>query len=86
MDFEKNMNIRIKEAFEESCLDVPKLEWFNGTLYADTNSKVEAKMIKKVIEHYTPYQVKMNLLKATDTEPWDQYAYDITNKEARNLK
>ena len=81
MGFEKNMNIRITEEFQEKNLDVPKLEWFNGTLYADTNSKVEAMMIKNIIQDYTGHQVDKHLLKATATEPWDQYAYDITNKE-----
>ena len=81
MGFEKNMNIRIREVFDESCLDTPKLEWFNGTLYADTDSKIEAKMIKNIIQDYTGHQVDQHLLKATPTEPWDQYAYDITDKK-----
>tara|TARA_R100000742_G_C4279496_1_gene104221 strand:+ start:244 stop:501 length:258 start_codon:yes stop_codon:yes gene_type:complete len=81
MGFEKTMNILIKDVFEERNKDVPKLEWFNGTLYADTNDKVEAMMIKNIIQDYTGYQVDKNLLKATPTEPWDQYAYDITNKK-----
>jgi hypothetical protein len=38
-------------------------------------------MIKNIIEDYTGHQVDKHLLKATATEPWDQYAYDITNKE-----
>lgn len=80
MGFEKNMNIRITEEFQEKNLDAPRLEWFNGTLYADTNSKVEAMMIKNIIQDYTGHQVDKHLLKATPTEPWDQYAYDITKR------
>lgn len=81
MGFEKTMTIRIKEELIEKNRPVPAMEWFNGTLYADAATEVEAKIIKNIIQDLTGFKVIQSILKANATEPWDQYAYDITDKK-----
>ena len=83
MGFEKRANITIKEEFIEhfgfDC--TPTLQWTNGCLYADTSNKEEVNLIKDTLEWYSGgYKVLVSCLKATDTEPWDQYAFDITDE------
>ena len=82
MGLEKNINCRIQEAFEEQREYIPRLEWTNGTLYADVDFEQDVKLIKEIMEDYTGHQVQPSLLKATDVEPWDQWAFDITGEVA----
>jgi len=82
MGLEKNINCRIQEAFEEQREYIPRLEWTNGTLYADVDFEQDVKLIKEIMEDYTGYGVQTSLLKATDVEPWDQWAFDITGEVA----
>ena len=37
-----------------------------------------AQTIVESLQVFTGYKVVKNLLKATTTEPWDQWAFDIT--------
>ena len=82
MGLEKNINCRIQEAFEEQREYIPRLEWTNGTLYADVDFEQDVKLIKEIMEDYTGHSVQTSLLKATDVEPWDQWAFDITGEVA----
>ena len=84
MGFERRANLTIKEEFVEKfgwdC--TPRLEWTNGTLYADTSRKEEVDLIKETLEWCSGgYEVLTSCLKATDVEPWDQWAFDITDKK-----
>lgn len=82
MGFEKTVNIRIQEEFADEGRDYqPRLEWFNGTLYADVDTREDALLIQLVIESMTGTKVIKSLLKATKTEPWDQWAFDITDEK-----
>jgi len=39
-------------------------------------------LIKDTLEWYSGgYKVIVSCLKATETEPWDQYAFDITDEK-----
>jgi hypothetical protein len=82
MGLEKNINCRIQETFEEQRDFIPRLEWTNGTLFVDVDHKQDAELIKEIMEDYTGRLVKPSLLKATTTEPWDQWAFDITGEVA----
>ena len=58
--------------------------WFeHGTLWADTNSEQDVQIIVEGLEAVIAptLQVNVSKLKATKTEPWDQYAFDITAPE-----
>jgi hypothetical protein len=62
----------------------PPPVWFEyGTLWADTNSKLDVNIIKQGLEKVINPKCKIQIskLKATETEPWDQYAFDITAPE-----
>ena len=54
-----------------------------GTLWADTNSEQDVQIIVEGLEAVIAPTCKVNVskLKATKTEPWDQYAFDITAPE-----
>ena len=57
--------------------------WQHGTLWIDTDDKDDLEIIKEVMEEEVLSQnltVDFNLLKATETEPWDQWAMDIKEK------
>ena len=58
--------------------------WFeHGTLWADTNSEQDVQIIVEGLQAVIAPTCKVNVskLKATKTEPWDQYAFDITSPE-----
>jgi len=58
--------------------------WFEyGTLWADTNSETDVDIIKQGLEQVIIPQCKVivSKLAATKTEPWDQYAFDISAPE-----
>ena len=62
----------------------PPPMWFeHGTLWADTNSETDVEIIKQGLEAVIvpSCKVLVSKLKATKTEPWDQYAFDITAPE-----
>lgn len=80
-------------AFEKAVLDKIKFEvavahndqidpWFeNGSVWCDYINKDVANTIKNAIEDYTHTEVIPNVLKATTTEPWDQWVFDITDTQ-----
>ena len=61
----------------------PKLWFEHGTLWADTNSKEDVSIIMEELQAVIAPTCKINVskLSATNTEPWDQYAFDITSPE-----
>ena len=57
--------------------------WQHGTLWIDTEDTDDLRVIKEVMEDEVLTQnftVDFNLLKATETEPWDQWSMDIVEK------
>lgn len=61
----------------------PKLWFEHGTLWADTNSNEDVSIIVEGLQAVIAPTCKINVskLSATNTEPWDQYAFDITSPE-----
>ena len=71
---------RINRQFREMNAVAPSMHWQHGTLWIDTNDKADLTIIKDaMLEDVldTKFTVQFNLLKATETEPWDQWAMDI---------
>jgi len=86
MGFEKRVNLEIQEEFLFEGRDYqPRLEWFNGTLYADVDTQEDALLIQSVIQSMTGTKVIKSCLKATKTEPWDQWAFDITDEKIKEV-
>ena len=57
--------------------------WFeHGTMWCDYIDENVAQTIAESLQTFTGYKVAKNLLKATKTEPWDQWAFDITGDKA----
>jgi hypothetical protein len=80
MGLEKNINCRIQEAFESERDFIPRMEWTHGTLFVDVDDKQDVDMIKEIMQDYTGHLVQAHCMKATTTEPWDQWAFDITGE------
>ena len=80
MGLETHARVEINERYHKEGRAVPHISWTNGTMYIDTNDKKDLEIIEDVMlnEVLTPgYKVDFNSLKATETEPWDQWAMDI---------
>lgn len=73
MGFETKINKVVNET-----VDNANPHWVCGTLFVDVDA-VEALNLKSVLENEVAHDViiDMNLLKATTTEPWDQWAFDF---------
>ena len=59
------------------------MHWQYGTMWIDTDDTDDLRIIKEVMEDEVlnnNMTVDFNLLKATETEPWDQWAMDIVEK------
>ncbi len=81
-------------AFEKMAMDHVKFDvavehqekiqpWFsNGTMWCDYIDENVAQTIVESLEMLTGNKVIKSLLKATSTEPWDQWAFDITGDKA----
>ena len=83
MGLETHSIVEIKERFHKEGKDTPKMWWSNGTMWIDTNDTDDIALIKDVMEEEVlapGMAVDFNLLKATETEPWDQYAFDIVGE------
>lgn len=78
MAFEKTTLLNIEKKFDEFGARTPSIWWEHGTLWADCDEN-EASLIKEGLEDSINkgYKVQVSMLKATKTEPWDQYAFDI---------
>ena len=76
-------NIDVK--FAQADIQKPNVWWEYGTLWADTNDQNDVELIKEGLEEVinSSFKVKVSKLGATDSEPWDQYAFDIV--EANNV-
>lgn len=80
MSFETTAINSIKSAFDKEDLTAPEMHWEYGTLWVDTNSEEDMDLIADTLENdvlSSDFKTSMNCLKATETEPWDQWAVDI---------
>jgi len=80
MGLETHSIVEIKERFHKIGKDTPSMHWSHGVLWIDTNDKDDIDEIKDVMESevLSPgFGVAFNCLKATETEPWDQWAMDV---------
>ena len=83
MGLETHSIVEIKERFHKENKDVPPMHWQYGTLWIDTEDTDDLRIIKEVMEDEVlnpGFIVDFNLLKATETEPWDQWAMDVISK------
>tara|TARA_B100001287_G_C22539797_1_gene461578 strand:- start:437 stop:688 length:252 start_codon:yes stop_codon:yes gene_type:complete len=83
MGLETHSIVEIKERFHKENKDVPPMHWQYGTLWIDTEDTDDLRIIKEVMEDEVlnpGFIVDFNLLKATKTEPWDQWAMDVVSK------
>tara|TARA_X000000950_G_scaffold265280_1_gene339392 strand:- start:12529 stop:12780 length:252 start_codon:yes stop_codon:yes gene_type:complete len=83
MGLETHSIVEIKERFHKENRDVPPMHWQYGTLWIDTEDTDDLRVIKEVMEDEVlnpGFIVDFNLLKATETEPWDQWAMDVISK------
>ncbi len=83
MGLETHSIVEIKERFHKENRDVPPMHWQYGTLWIDTEDTDDLRIIKEVMEDEVlnpGFIVDFNLLKATKTEPWDQWAMDVVSK------
>ncbi len=73
MGFETKINKVVNETVDDA-----NPHWVCGTLFVDVNA-AQALVLKSVLENEVASDVTidMNLLKATTTEPWDQWAFDF---------
>jgi hypothetical protein len=73
---------RIKRQFNEMGSQAPTMWWEHGTLWIDNPSEDDLTVIKDAMleDVLAPgFDVSFNCLKATEKEPWDQWAMDIVN-------
>ena len=80
MSFETSAIKSITQAFDKENLTAPEMHWEYGTLWVDTNSEEDMDLVATTLESdvlSSEFKVDMNCLKATTTEPWDQWAVDI---------
>jgi len=70
-------NIQVK--FAQKDIQAPNIWWEYGTLWADTNDTQDVEIIKEGLEEVISKdcEVQVSKLNATETEPWDQYAFDV---------
>ncbi|MBR20366.1 MAG: hypothetical protein CMA64_09540 [Euryarchaeota archaeon] len=83
MGLETHSTVEIKERFHKENKELPTIFWQHGTLWIDTEDTDDLRIIKEVMEDEVlnkNFTVDFNLLKATETEPWDQWAMDIVEK------
>ena len=73
MGFETKMNTVVNETVENT-----NPHWVCGTLFVDADES-QAMVIKEALQNQVASNVtiEVNLLKATATEPWDQWAFDF---------
>lgn len=74
-------NIDVK--FAQANIQKPNVWWEYGTLWADTNDTKDVDLIFEGLKEMinSNFEVKVSKLDATDSEPWDQYAFDIVEKQ-----
>jgi len=85
MGLETHAIVEIKERFHKEGKAMPYMNWEYGTLWIDTNDQEDLNTIKDVMLNEVlanHCDVQFNCLKATKTEPWDQWAMDIVDKKS----
>ena len=83
MGLETLSTVEIRERYHKVGKEVPNMHWQYGTMWIDTDDTDDLRIIKEVMEDEVlnkDMTVDFNLLKATETEPWDQWAMDIVEK------
>ena len=83
MGLETLSTVEIRERYHKLGKEVPNIHWQYGTMWIDTDDTDDLRIIKEVMEDEVlnnNMSVDFNLLKATETEPWDQWAMDIVEK------
>ena len=83
MGLETHSTVEIKERFHKEDRNLPYMFWQHGTLWIDTEDTDDLRIIKEVMEDEvldSNFTVDFNLLKATETEPWDQWSMDVVEK------
>ena len=83
MGLETLSTVEIRERYHKLGKEVPNMFWQHGTMWIDTEATDDLRIIKEVMEDEVLNQnltVDFNLLKATETEPWDQWSMDIVEK------
>ena len=83
MGLETLSTVEIRERYHKLGKEVPNMHWQYGTMWIDTDDTDDLRIIKEVMEDEVLNQnltVDFNLLKATETEPWDQWSMDIVEK------
>ena len=83
MGLETLSTVEIRERYHKLGKEVPNMFWQHGTMWIDTEDTDDLRIIKEVMEDEVLNQnltVDFNLLKATETEPWDQWSLDIVEK------
>ena len=83
MGLETLSTVEVRERYHKLGKDVPNMFWQYGTMWIDTEDTDDLRIIKEVMEDEVLSQnltVSFNLLKATETEPWDQWSMDIVEK------
>ena len=83
MGLETLSTVEIRERYHKLGKEVPNIHWQYGTMWIDTDDTDDLRIIKEVMEDEVLNQnltVDFNLLKATETEPWDQWSMDIVEK------
>ena len=83
-DFGPHTSGKIHSAmrFHKENKYVPPMHWAHGTLWIDTNDESDIETIRDVMESEVlnkGFAVNFHLLKATGTEPWDQWAMDVVD-------
>ena len=77
MGLETLSTVEIRERYHKLGKEVPNMHWQYGTMWIDTDDTDDLRIIKEVMEDEVlnnNMTVDFNLLKATETEPWDQWA------------
>ena len=85
MGLESKSLDRINRQFNELGATAPTMWWEYGTLYIDNPTQDELTVIKEAMieDVLAPgFTVQFNRLKATKTEPWDQWAMDVVEEKA----
>ena len=83
MGLETLSTVEIRERYHKLGKEVPNMSWQYGTMWIDTEDTDDLRIIKEVMEDEVLNKnltVDFNLLKATETEPWDQWSMDIVEK------
>mgnify|MGYP001442501655 FL=1 len=83
MGLETLSTVEIRERYHKLGKEVPNMHWQYGTMWIDTDDTDDLRIIKEVMEDEVlnnNMTVDFNLLKATETEPWDQWSMDIVEK------